>query len=121
MDGQSVSNYKAIHRFIGQTDVKEALMWLYQKEADFVIGDPTEVRRYKACQSSRVLRQRSLSVRWAISTFNGIHMSRHCGASVGDFDFCLYLSHISPYVTTILRRLQLFYPKPPVRILAHPI
>jgi len=48
MKRQSESNYKAIHRFIGQTDVKAALLRLYQEEADFVIGDPTEMPRYKA-------------------------------------------------------------------------
>ena len=54
MDGQSESNYKAIHRFIGQTDVKEALLRLYQEEADFVIGDPTEMPRYKAPKTEYV-------------------------------------------------------------------
>lgn len=54
MDGQSESNYKAIHRFIGQTDVKESLLRLYQEEADFVIGDPTEMPRYKAPQTEYV-------------------------------------------------------------------
>lgn len=54
MDGQSESNYKAIHRFIGQTDVKEALLRLYQEEADFVIGDPTEMPRYKAPKTDYV-------------------------------------------------------------------
>ena len=48
MDGQSESNYKAIHRFIKQVDVKAALMRLYQEEAGYVIGDPTEMPRYKA-------------------------------------------------------------------------
>jgi hypothetical protein len=46
--GQSQSNCKAIHRFIGKTQVKEALMRLYQEEADFVIENPTEMPRYKA-------------------------------------------------------------------------
>jgi hypothetical protein len=54
MEGQSESNYKAIHRFIGQTDVKEALLRLYQEEAGFVIGDPTEMPRYKAPKTEYV-------------------------------------------------------------------
>jgi hypothetical protein len=54
MKGQSESNYKAIHRFIRQTDVKEALLRLYQEEADFVIGDPTEMPRYKAPKTEYV-------------------------------------------------------------------
>jgi len=48
MKGQSESNYKAIQRFIAGTDVKEALLRLYQEDADYVIGDPTEMPRYKA-------------------------------------------------------------------------
>ena len=54
MEGRSESNYKAIHRFIGQIDVKEALMRLYQEEADFVIGDPTEMPRHKAPKTEYV-------------------------------------------------------------------
>ncbi len=54
MKGQSESNYKAIHRFIAGTDVKAALMRLYQEEADYVIGDPTEMPRYKAPKTDYV-------------------------------------------------------------------
>ena len=54
MEGQSESNYKAIHRFMGETDVKAALLRLYQEEADFVIGDPTEMPRYKAPKTEYV-------------------------------------------------------------------
>lgn len=54
MEGQSESNYKAIHRFIRQADVKTALLRLYQEEADFVIGDPTEMPRYKAPKTEYV-------------------------------------------------------------------
>jgi hypothetical protein len=54
MAGQSESNYKAIHRFIGETDVKGALLRLYQEQADFVIGDPTEMPRHKAPKTGYV-------------------------------------------------------------------
>jgi len=54
MQGQSESNYKAIHRFIGETDVKAALLRLYQEEADYVIGDATEMSRYKAPKTDYV-------------------------------------------------------------------
>ena len=54
MKGRSESNYKAIHRFIGDTDVKAALLRLYQEEADYVIGDPTEMPRYKAPKTEYV-------------------------------------------------------------------
>ena len=54
MPGQSESNYRSIHRYIGQTDVQAALLRLYQEEADFVIGDPTEMPRYKAPKTEYV-------------------------------------------------------------------
>lgn len=50
----SVSNYKVIQRFIKQVDLKETLMRLYQESAEFVIGDPTEMERYKAPKTSYV-------------------------------------------------------------------
>ena len=54
MAGRSESNYKAIQRFLGETHVEEALLRLYQEEADFVIGDPTEMPRYKAPKTEYV-------------------------------------------------------------------
>jgi len=54
MAGQSESNYKAIQRFLGETQVQEALLRLDQEEADFVIGDPTEMPRHKAPKTEYV-------------------------------------------------------------------
>jgi hypothetical protein len=48
MDGQSASCYKIIQRFLSQVDLKQTLLRFYQQEAEFVIGDPTEMERYKA-------------------------------------------------------------------------
>jgi hypothetical protein len=48
MCGNSSSRYKEIQRFLKKTDLKQALMRLYQEDAEFVIGDPTEMERYKA-------------------------------------------------------------------------
>jgi hypothetical protein len=48
MSGKSSSRYKEIQRFLKKADMKQALMRLYQEEAEFVIGDPTEMERYKA-------------------------------------------------------------------------
>ena len=50
----SSSNYKSIQRLIKQVDMKEVLMRLYQESAEFVIGDPTEMERYKAPKTSYV-------------------------------------------------------------------
>jgi Transposase DDE domain len=48
MSGNSSSRYKEIQRFLKKADLKQALMRLYQEDAEFVIGDPTEMKRYKA-------------------------------------------------------------------------
>jgi len=54
MSGKSSSRYKEIQRFLKKTDLKQALMRLYQENAEFVIGDPTEMQRYKAPKTSYV-------------------------------------------------------------------
>jgi len=54
MSGKSDRNYKTIQRFLKQVSVKQLLMRFYQEEAEFVIGDPTEMERYKAPKTSYV-------------------------------------------------------------------
>ena len=54
MEGKSEACSKAIHRFLGQVEVKEILLRLFQEEAEFVIGDPTEMPRYKAPKTAYV-------------------------------------------------------------------
>lgn len=54
MTGKSESRYKEIQRFLKKTDLKQSLMRLYQEEAEFVIGDATEMKRYKAPKTSYV-------------------------------------------------------------------
>jgi hypothetical protein len=54
MDGKTEANYKAIQRFISRVDVKRQLLRLFQEEAQFVIGDPTEMPRYEAPKTSYV-------------------------------------------------------------------
>lgn len=48
MKGNPEANYKTIQRFLGQADPREALLRLFQEEASFVIGDPTEIPRPQA-------------------------------------------------------------------------
>jgi len=48
MAGKSSSRYKEIQRFLNKVDLKQALMRLYQEDAEYVIGDVTEMERYKA-------------------------------------------------------------------------
>lgn len=54
MGGSSARAYKAIQRFIQKNDLKQALLRLYQEEAEFVIGDPTEMERYHCPKTSYV-------------------------------------------------------------------
>lgn len=54
MSGKSESRYKEVQRFLKKADLKQALIRLYQEDAEFVIGDPTEMKRYKAPKTSYV-------------------------------------------------------------------
>jgi hypothetical protein len=48
MSGQSSRNYKVIQRFLKRVELKRQLLRFYQEDAEFVIGDPTEMERYRA-------------------------------------------------------------------------
>lgn len=48
MPGNSQSNYKTLQRFLQQVDLKRLLLRFYQADAQFLIGDPTEMQRYRA-------------------------------------------------------------------------
>jgi hypothetical protein len=54
MIGQCDRNYKTIQRFMQKVELKPLLLRFYQEEAEFVIGDPTEMERYKAPKTSYV-------------------------------------------------------------------
>jgi hypothetical protein len=54
MSGNPAASYKAIQRFLDQTDPKGALLRLYQEDAPFVIGDPTEIPRPQARKTGYV-------------------------------------------------------------------
>ena len=54
MPGTASANYKAIQRFIAGVDVKAALLRLFQDDAEFVIGDATEMPRPQAYRTSYV-------------------------------------------------------------------
>lgn len=54
MTGKSESCYKAIQRFLSKVDLKAVLLRFYQEEAEFVIGDPTEMERYRAPKTAYV-------------------------------------------------------------------
>lgn len=48
MSGTAESNYKQLQRFLAQVDPQRILLRLFQEEAEFVIGDPTEIPRPQA-------------------------------------------------------------------------
>lgn len=54
MNGRSASCYKKIQRFLAKVDLKQVLLRFYQEDAEFVIGDPTEMERYRAPKTSYV-------------------------------------------------------------------
>ncbi|GIV64760.1 MAG: hypothetical protein KatS3mg046_020 [Bellilinea sp.] len=54
MEGSSDACYKRIQRFLRKADPREALWRLFQEEAEFVIGDPTEIAREQASKTEYV-------------------------------------------------------------------
>ncbi|MFO7714273.1 hypothetical protein [Desulfosarcina sp.] len=54
MEGESAAGYKRIQRFLGKADPRTALWRLFQEEAAFVIGDPTEIERPHAWKTEYV-------------------------------------------------------------------
>ncbi|MFN3929268.1 MAG: transposase [Thermoflexus sp.] len=58
MPGSPQANYKAIQRFLAETNPKEALWRLYHEEAPFVLVDVTEIPRPQARRTSYVGRLR---------------------------------------------------------------
>src|SRR5512137_1036231 len=54
MPGREAANYKLIQRFLQQADAKAALWRLFQADAPFVIGDPTEMPRPQARKTNYV-------------------------------------------------------------------
>jgi len=54
MKGNSTASYKRIQRFIREEDPRQALWRLFQEQAEFVIGDPTEIERPQAWKTEYV-------------------------------------------------------------------
>ena len=54
MQGSSAASYKRIQRFVGQADPRQALWRLFQEQAEYVIGDPTEIERPQAWKTAYV-------------------------------------------------------------------
>ena len=54
MKGESAAGYKRVQRFLKANDPRLALWRLFQEEAEFVIGDPTEIERPQAWKTDYV-------------------------------------------------------------------
>jgi hypothetical protein len=54
MSGPSEAGYKRIQRFLQMADPQVALWRLFQEDAEFVIGDPTEIERPQAWKTAYV-------------------------------------------------------------------
>lgn len=54
MPGTPSANYKQIQRFLAKIDPKSILLRLFQTDAPFVLGDPTEIPRPEAWHTSYV-------------------------------------------------------------------
>ena len=54
MEGKSAAGYKRIQRFLQKADPRMALWRLFQEDAEFVIGDPTEIERPQAWKTEYV-------------------------------------------------------------------
>ena len=54
MKGNGDASYKRIQRFLREGEPREALWRLFQEDAEFVIGDPTEIERPQAWKTAYV-------------------------------------------------------------------
>jgi len=54
MEEESDAGYKRIQRFLKAADPRLALWRLFQEDAEFVIGDPTEIERPQAWRTAYV-------------------------------------------------------------------
>lgn len=54
MPGSEAASYKRIQRFLQENEPQETLKLLFNEEADFVIGDPTEIERPHAEKTAYV-------------------------------------------------------------------
>ena len=68
MEGESAAGYKRIQRFLKANDPRLALWRLFQEDAEFIIGDPTEIERPQAWKTDYVgtLKDGSTKGFWAL-------------------------------------------------------
>jgi hypothetical protein len=54
MEGGEAASYKRVQRFLEKEDPRQSLKLLFNEEAEFVIGDPTEIERPHAHKTDYV-------------------------------------------------------------------
>jgi hypothetical protein len=107
MPGMSDANYKQIQRFLAQTDPKTTLLRLFQTDAPFVLGDPTEIPRPQAWRTSYVgtLRDGKTKGFWLLTLatpFRGralpFHFVTYSSKTIADEESSRNLKHLSALV-----------------------
>ncbi len=68
MKGSSAASYKRLQRFVKHADPRQALWRLFQEQAEFMLGDPTEIERPQAWKTEYVgtLRDGKTKGFWAL-------------------------------------------------------
>lgn len=54
LSGSNTASYKRLQRFLKQCDPRQVLWRMCPEQAEFVIGDPTEIERPQACRTEYV-------------------------------------------------------------------
>lgn len=104
MPGKAAANYKFMQRFLAVTDPKTTLLRLFQMEAPFVLGDPTEIPRAQAWHTSYVgtLRDGKTKGFWLLTLatpFRGralpFYFVTYSSKTIGDEESSRNLKHLS--------------------------
>jgi hypothetical protein len=107
MPGKPEANYKQIQRFLANTDPKSTLLRLFQTDAPFVLGDPTEIARPQAWHTPYVgtLKDGKTKGFWllALATpFRGraipFHFVTYSSKTIGDQNNSRNLNHLDALV-----------------------
>ena len=88
MQGNAAAAYKRIQRFLKRNDPRQVLGRLYQPDAEFMIGDPTEIERAQAWKTEYVgtLKDGKTKGFWAL-VFATLYRGRAipCGLRIGPY------------------------------------
>lgn len=107
MPGTPAANYKQIQRFLRKIEPKTILLRLFQSEAPFVLGDPTEIPRPEAWRTSYVgtLRDGKTKGFWLLTLatpFRGralpFHFVTYSSKTIADEESSRNLKHLKALV-----------------------